>query len=114
MNKKFLQKIKTTLLDEKSELLARVYGEDIDTQGDETDEIQAKMIFNITKSLSVRDKQKTALIEKALVKLKDGNYGKCEECEEDIEEKRLEFNPHFALCIGCAEEAEDNAKRRKG
>jgi len=38
-------------------------------------------------------------VEKALAKLDDGTYGKCEECGEDIAEARLEAMPAARYCI---------------
>ena len=37
----------------------------------------------------------------ALQRLKDDNFGFCEDCGEDIAPKRLEFNPTALLCVGC-------------
>ena len=37
----------------------------------------------------------------ALQRLKDDNFGFCEDCGEDIAPKRLEFNPTVLLCVGC-------------
>lgn len=36
----------------------------------------------------------------ALQRLKDDNFGFCEDCGEDIAPKRLEFNPTVLLCVG--------------
>jgi RNA polymerase-binding transcription factor DksA len=35
----------------------------------------------------------------ALSKIKDGKYGTCESCGEEIDIKRLEINPQSRLCI---------------
>jgi RNA polymerase-binding transcription factor DksA len=40
-----------------------------------------------------------AIVEKALGKIEDGSYGKCDVCEEDIGEDRLEANPASTTCI---------------
>ena len=37
-------------------------------------------------------------IKRALKKIKDDEYGKCELCGEDIEEDRLEANPAARTC----------------
>ena len=37
-----------------------------------------------------------------LQRLKDDNFGFCEDCGEGIAPKRLEFNPTALLCVGCA------------
>ncbi len=45
-------------------------------------------------------------IEVALGRLERGEYGYCQNCEERIAPKRLNFDPVASLCIGCAEKAE--------
>lgn len=42
----------------------------------------------------------------ALGRLDDGEYGVCQECDEPINPKRLEFDPTVLLCIGCASQSE--------
>lgn len=113
MNKNFLLKINQILLNEKDHLLARSRSLDIDNDGDETDEIQANLITSIASQLSTRDSLKIHQIDNALRKIGEGSYGICEDCEENISEKRLEINPHFTMCISCAEqkEFEDRKKR---
>lgn len=39
---------------------------------------------------------------KALLNLKTGKYGKCENCGKKIEPERLEAMPTATLCISCA------------
>lgn len=43
-----------------------------------------------------------AAIRAALARIETGDYGLCVECEEEIEEKRLEKNPALGLCLACA------------
>jgi len=38
-------------------------------------------------------------VKKALERIKNGDYGKCEVCEKEIEAKRLEANPAATTCI---------------
>ncbi len=42
----------------------------------------------------------------ALGRIDNGTYGLCQNCEEPIHEKRLEFDPTALLCIHCAQDAE--------
>ncbi len=46
-------------------------------------------------------------ISAALKRIDDGDYGRCGECDEDIDPNRLEFDPTVTLCIDCANEAEN-------
>lgn len=50
-------------------------------------------------------------IENALIKLRDGTYGRCEDCGEAIARERLAIIPFADLCIDCQEHRE--ASNRK-
>lgn len=39
----------------------------------------------------------------ALDRMKNGEYGVCEKCQEDIAPERLEVKPEAAFCIKCAD-----------
>ena len=41
------------------------------------------------------------LIEGALQRLVDGEYGKCQECGEPISEGRLKIRPYAVFCVKC-------------
>ena len=61
------------------------------------------------------DKQLSRLLQQvdaALVRLADGTYGICEECEEDIGEGRLEARPVTTLCIECKKRQEAQERLR--
>jgi DnaK suppressor protein len=49
----------------------------------------------------------------ALEKIKDGTYGLCESCEQEIESERLDAMPITSLCVECKrrEEAKERLKR---
>lgn len=38
----------------------------------------------------------------AIERLKDGEFGWCEECGDFIGERRLDLDPTFTRCVGCA------------
>mgnify|MGYP001223521767 FL=1 len=42
------------------------------------------------------------LIEAALRRLEEGDYGYCLNCDESISDGRLKLDPTFPLCIDCA------------
>ena len=50
------------------------------------------------------------LIEGALQRLVDGEYGKCQECGEPISEGRLKIRPYAVFCVKCKtrHEQQDN------
>jgi DnaK suppressor protein len=45
-------------------------------------------------------------IDASLLKLREGEYGICEECNEEIDEKRLQVIPFAVLCRDCQEQRE--------
>lgn len=117
MNQKDLKRFKKLLDDSKREVLQRARKTladeatfDTDDLPDEIDlassEYQQSMVFRL------RDREKYLLekIEKALMRIDDGSYGVCEECEEDISVKRMEARPVTTLCIRCKEEQEKEEK----
>jgi DnaK suppressor protein len=48
-------------------------------------------------------------IELSIGKIKNGGYGICDMCEEDIGMARLKVKPHAKYCIDCREIAEKNS-----
>lgn len=114
LNKTFLQKMVDTLDAEKKSLLSQTEREVvIDTDGDETDEIQGNMLIEMQNQLSTRNSARLAQIEAALKRIEEGHYGKCVDCDEQIPEKRLVANPYCQTCVSCAEERELEEKQRK-
>lgn len=67
------------------------------------DALQAQAM---AKASAQRREQMLRRIETALRRIDDGEYGFCEECDEPINPKRLEFDPTVTLCIECATKAE--------
>lgn len=114
LNKTFLKKTKEKLLIQKDELLGKTARQhDIDTDGDETDEIQGNILIDIQNQLTTRNNTKLLQIEDALKRIEDRSYGVCQDCSESIPEKRLLVNPYFLTCVSCAEEREAEDKQRR-
>jgi RNA polymerase-binding protein DksA len=42
-----------------------------------------------------------AKIDRALLKVEDGSYGKCDKCGKPIGDSRLEIAPYASLCVDC-------------
>ena len=54
--------------------------------------------------------KKLRLVEEAIEKMDDGQYGICSECKEPIPDARLQVIPFTAHCVGCLETIEkDNS-----
>jgi DnaK suppressor protein len=52
-------------------------------------------------------------IDAAIMKLKEGTYGTCEECGDEITEARLMVMPFAIYCKDCQERKESMAKIEK-
>lgn len=114
MDKAVINQIQELLLSQRKEIIdSTTTSTDIDFEGDETDEIQAKQLASISAQLSERAAHKLHKIDVAFSKIQNSTYGKCEDCDDEIAEKRLIFNPHFLTCISCAEAREMEENNRK-
>ncbi len=56
--------------------------------------------------LGEKERERLRLVDMALQKLENGDYGICEECGHPIPEKRLEIMPHARFCVGCLDHIE--------
>ena len=83
---------------------------DVSDLPDEID--MASSEYNQSLAFRLRDREKSLLrkIDKAIKRLEEGEYGICENCEEDIDVRRLEARPVTTLCIRCKEEQEQMEK----
>jgi len=63
------------------------------------DAIQMQAMAQATQAR--RDAMRRRLVA-ALDRLKDGEFGYCEDCGEDIPDARLELDPGVTLCVSCA------------
>ena len=49
-------------------------------------------------------------IDAAILRLEQGTYGRCQECDQEISEARLRALPFAVLCRDCQEQAEDRVR----
>lgn len=59
-----------------------------------------------TLSLLASDGDTLEAIEAALIRIEDGKFGLCEECEQTIPKTRLNAIPHTPHCVKCAEKVQ--------
>ena len=106
--------MKNLLLEQRRDILKQADQEvAVDTEGDETDEIQGNMLIELNNQLNTRNSVRLSQIELALKRIEDKTYGLCQDCDDPIPEKRLLSNPYFQTCVSCAEEREAEEKQRK-
>jgi len=110
MDKKKVEFFKRRLLTKKEELLRLVIKSEKDgREADEeaTQDIADKAANSYTKEFlfhqSDESRRVLQLVNQALERMKDGTYGQCVECQEEVQQKRLEAVPWALHCIECQE-----------
>lgn len=63
-----------------------------------TEAISRRNDIGVGTSLEITEEK----LERALAKLEEGSYGRCDNCGGEIAPGRLEVAPESALCIDCA------------
>jgi DnaK suppressor protein len=113
LKKKDLKRFSDILLAKKKEILRnaqRTLNEDMtldaDDLPDEMDLASSEYLHSFTFRLRGREKIFLQKIDHALEKIKEGNFGVCEQCGEPISIKRLEARLETTLCIRCKEDQE--------
>lgn len=109
MEKEFIDEMKAALIAQQHEIMESLasHSEDIRNimaQGETGDE--ADIASNVVDAamLNARGTQDANLLQKiesALDRIKQGSYGKCLMCGNEIPEKRLRALPYAFLCIDC-------------
>lgn len=113
MDKKRLDTYKKKLQAKRDELvtaISRTEEEGRAADEDTTVDLADKAANSYTKEFlfgqTNADRNLLALIEKALKRVKDGTFGQCANCEEEMQQKRLDAVPWAAYCIECQEKQE--------
>jgi DnaK suppressor protein len=108
------------LLEMKEKLLAEGLGKSLPEDlarpfeiGDEGDRADTERTHEISVLLSLRDKEKLLAIEEALEKVREGTYGVCEECGDEIGPGRLKAMPLARLCVPCKSRREKETAHQK-
>lgn len=117
MNKKDLNHFKKLLSHQLAELLSQaddtVSGMTAPKENfpDPTDRASLEADRNFMLRIRDRESKLIKKIKKALERIEDGTFGKCESCGEEITVKRLKARPVTTLCIDCKtkEEAVEKA-----
>jgi DnaK suppressor protein len=79
---------------------------------DPIDQASLEADRNFTVRIKQREGKLIAEIKDALERLEEGTFGLCQECGEEISEKRLKAHPMTALCIQCQREQETKERVR--
>ena len=115
--KKFLLKKRNEVVDgleaQMGRKLTRETGQKIDSAMDSADQSALDMDQGIDYSLLEMKYEQYKDIADAFRKLQNNTYGLCEECEEEIDIKRLAVNPLARYCIACKTRKEEMEKIQK-
>ena len=113
LRKNELLEIKEILLQMKKDILKtlaeRIKSNDLTDQreiGDIFDDADLEQTRELNLLLGTRERQKLDQIESALSRMEKGEYGFCEDCEENIPAGRLKAMPFATLCVKCKSERE--------
>lgn len=78
----------------------------VNSNGDEVDKTNELKEQTLNMRLDQRNILFLKKVEQAKQKILDGTYGECEDCGDEISQKRLLARPTASLCINCQEEKE--------
>ncbi|HEX2966187.1 MAG TPA: TraR/DksA family transcriptional regulator [Syntrophorhabdaceae bacterium] len=105
--RKKLLKMREDILNKAKKLKEDSYTLGTDGIQDMADAASNTYTADILMSISDNDLRLLKDIDNTLDKMEKGTYGICEECEEKINEKRLEANPVARYCITCKRQMEE-------
>lgn len=116
-----LDELKQMLLSMKAEILQEISksiksGADTsssESMGDIYDQASSERDRELGLLLSDRERQKLHQVDEALLRLEDGEYGICEECEEEIPIGRLKAMPFTRHCVKCKSDLEKQQAQTK-
>ncbi len=112
MNSEALSQFKKLFEDQRQKIAfsQRLMNPEFILSSDELSDESDLAAVELETSMRLRMRNREALyskkVEAALQRLNDGTFGACEECEDDIELKRLEARPTATLCVSCKESSE--------
>ena len=113
MDKKRLEYYKKKLLSRRDELvktITRTEEEGRQADDDPTVDLADKAANSYTKEFlfgqTNTDRAMLNMIDEALKRIRSEEYGTCLNCQEEMQQKRLEAVPWAKHCISCQEKAE--------
>ena len=107
MSKSNLNEVKEQLLAERDLLIEKLKGKDLSVDDSETPDPVDLAVRNYSKNVmlavSENESRQLALVDEALLRVGDGEYGLCQNCENEIQPKRLAAIPWARYCLSCQE-----------
>ena len=96
-----------------SRLSLEVMKQEVAAFADVTDRATAESDRHLTLIMRERDRQIIDEIHEALARVKEGEYGICQECGEEIGVARLRAQPTATLCVHCKTMAKPRVLKRQ-
>ncbi len=107
MSKSSLKEVKEKLLAERELLIEKLKGNDLSIDDAETPDPVDLAVRNYSKNVqlavSENESKQLTLIDEALLRIDDDEYGSCQNCEKEINPKRLAALPWARYCLDCQE-----------
>lgn len=107
MSKSSLKEVKEKLLAERELLIEKLKGNDLSIDDAETPDPVDLAVRNYSKNVmlavSENESKQLTLIDEALLRIEDDEYGFCQNCEKEINPKRLAAIPWARYCLDCQE-----------
>jgi len=107
MSKLNLKQIKEKLIAERSLLVGKLKGNDLSIDDaekpDPVDLAVRNYSKNVALAVSENESRQLLLIDEALLRIEDEEYGACQNCETQINPKRLAAIPWARYCLNCQE-----------
>ena len=102
-----LKEIKASLLAERESLINKLKSKDLSVDDAETPDPVDLAVRNYSKNVmlavSENESRQLILIDEALLRIGDEEYGPCQNCQKDINPKRLTAIPWARYCLNCQE-----------
>lgn len=107
MTKTQSKEVKNKLLAEREVIVIKLNGNDLSIDDAETPDPVDLAVRNYSKNVqlavSENDSRQLELIDEALERLEEEEYGICQNCEKEISPKRLAAIPWARYCLDCQE-----------
>lgn len=115
MEEKF-EEVRGMLIEQKREILQKIRGgkkDQLTKQGGDFIDIATDSLeHELNYIFEEREREKLQNIDQALKRIKEGTYGECDDCGDDIELERLLALPFTRLCLDCKSKQERQKKLR--
>ncbi|MBK9216386.1 MAG: TraR/DksA family transcriptional regulator [Chloracidobacterium sp.] len=105
MSKQNLKEVKQKLIAERELLIQKLNGNDLSIDDSETPDPVDLAVRNYSKNVmlavSENESRQLTLIDEAILRIADKEYGECQNCGKDIQPKRLAAIPWARYCLDC-------------